>query len=85
MTPPPVASQSRLIDVLAARAAAGEAPPGIADGDELLEGRSESDAENNAAAVRATEHRRRIKPIPPADKSSRTAAGATSAWAAFYV
>jgi hypothetical protein len=45
----------------------------------LLEGRPESDAENNAAAVRVTEHRRRIKPIPPADKSSRTVRGGADA------
>jgi hypothetical protein len=50
-TPPPPVSQARLVDVIAARAARGEAMPGIADEDSLLEGRQESDVENNVQAV----------------------------------
>jgi hypothetical protein len=57
------ASQDRLIDQLAIRAARGEPPPGIEDGDELREGRTDYDAENNlnVAAVAASER----TPPPP--------------------
>ncbi len=50
-------SQIRLIDRLAIRTGGEEAPPGIEDGDVVLEGRPESDAENNVAAVAAREER----------------------------
>ena len=47
-------SQVRLADRLAIR---DDDAPGIADGDVVLEGRPESDAENNIAAVAASEER----------------------------
>ena len=56
-TPPPPATQapqSRLDDILAGRASP---PPGITSGDELIEGRQESEEENNVRAVQHAEQR----------------------------
>ncbi len=50
MTPIP---PGRLVDELVAHAAAGEPAPGIASGDKLMEGLTESDVEDNVKAVDA--------------------------------
>ncbi len=70
-TPPPApASQLRLVDVIAERTARGEEPPGIADGDQLMEGRKASDEEDNVQAE-ASESRRRAKPGGTGRRQSR--------------
>jgi hypothetical protein len=57
-TPPPApACQARLRDVIAARDARGEEPPGLADEDHLVEGQKESDVEDNLQAVARQEER----------------------------
>lgn len=67
-TPPPASQLDRLLDEVASRVERGEEAPGIADGDELLEGRPESDAEDNVQAVAAAEKRR----VAAAEKRHRT-------------
>ena len=62
--PPPPVSQARLASVLADRALSGESA-GIASGVELIQGRPESDAEDNVQAVENAEKRlKKAKPAP---------------------
>jgi hypothetical protein len=49
-TPPPAPESQRLDEIVADRTARGE-PPGTADEDHLMEGRKESDSEDNEQAV----------------------------------
>ena len=82
-TPPPRASQARLADELAARSARGEVLPGFSDGDALVEGRPDSDVDDNVQAVAAATDRRRNKPPPakrplPADADSEPEAVSTT-------
>ena len=70
-TPPPPATQARVDGILEGRASP---PPGIASGDELIEGRPESDEENNVRAVKHAEQRLAAKAAKadPAKKRPHT-------------
>jgi hypothetical protein len=69
-TPPPPVPQARLDRVLVERAMSGASPPGIASGDELLQGRPESEAEDNARAVENAEERLKTAKPAPAKKTA---------------
>ena len=68
--PPPPVSQARLSSVLVERALNGESPAGLASGDELVQGRPESEAEDNVQAVENAEKRLQEKKSAPKKKDA---------------